>query len=288
MGNFFYAPQQKQKPSTQAPYELYCGHSFDKEYIKQLKRENKTCPICLKPIQKKCFSGYELYTLTDNLQCQSCHWIPHKLVTFSPSSLKVEHLFNHHCVTCQFNCHYFKRAPSHKHSIQLIRENLKPRDESFSPDMGQCLRNAPSREYDKYDYLYCKKCHEAVLTFHDEDFESLEKHSPDDPIFEERVECYRCLECRRLTWGTLVEKTYQKLPRCGICNNIVKLDQWFRRFCCRSTPFHFDCSVKHSTCPKCETECKISLEISRLDPSMQEVLFNLQENDNKEDGFISE
>lgn len=259
------------KNTIQVPYELNCCHSFHKACIKQLKRQGKMCPCCSKPILKKHYSGYELFTLTDGLECQICNWRPLKLVTLSDSSFKVEYVFNHHCDACQFNCHYFQRASSYKDPVKLVRANLKPKDESFSPFMGLPLDGGPTREYDKYDYLHCNKCHQDVLRFHDQDIESLEKRSPEDYVFARRMYAPVCSECKRMTWGTLLEKTYQNLPKCGICNKIVKRDDWFRRFCCRSTPFHFDCSLKHPTCPKCGKECKISFDISRSDPTMQNI-----------------
>ncbi|GBO21324.1 hypothetical protein AVEN_237940-1 [Araneus ventricosus] len=222
---------------------------------------------CVKQQQDGCSephkSGKDVFTMLDDMQCKTCGWVPVKTVT---SFLKVEYVLNHQCETCQFQSFLFRFGDSF---VGLILSFMEPRDGS-PPDMGRGLGEAPSRPYDEYDYLYCKTCNNNLWEFHEE-----LPGASDQRVFNRKT--FRrsmCHECIHLTRGELLEKTYQVLPKCCVCNELVEHDRMFLRLCCRMRHkkkyFHVECSRKHAECPNCRAECKIQFEIPNSDTSLQE------------------
>lgn len=239
------------------------------------------CPECQNSMSSTpCGTGYELFHLMDNLQCRVCHWKPLKKVTFQPSILKVEYRLNHHCEFCQLNSYRFK----HTHDfVTSLLKDFEPKDDSFL-DMGRLwLNDDEIRPYDRYDYLRCNVCHHRVTEFEKMDIASLIKDTPDERVGRSRRECSQCFN---MTWGTLLEKTYQTLPKCFACHRLVENREMHRRECCRvrgsKVIFHFDCSRNQIKCINCQSKCKIAFNISKSDPTLQDVKLlgkALKEND---------
>ncbi|KAF8789499.1 DNA oxidative demethylase ALKBH2 like protein [Argiope bruennichi] len=152
-------------------------------------------------------------------------------------------------------------------AIKEILSDLKPYDGSFL-NRGKLVYGDSAKPFNKYDYLYCKWCKNPVMLRN----KDIESKNPNYPIFPIPCNYFSCFRCNSLTYGTLLDCTYQKLPKCAICQEIVTPDQHFERFCCMFTPFHYECSWKHPVCPECGFESQLTFEILKSDPSIKEWL----------------
>lgn len=230
------------------------------------------CRFCRKLDEEREISGYEWFTLMDNMQCKVCNWIPVKTMTFFPSYLRLEYVLNHQCDYCQQNCRNFHGGMDRLCFISHLCQDLKPVSNwTRSPKMGRCVSTKPTRDYDRYDYLQCRQCHRMILPFHSQDLQTLQKHDPDDLVHERPAKNYTCSKCRMVTWGNVFDHAYQDLPQCCVCHQLVQQDEWFQRFCCLDRKFHLECSLKHAKCPSCRMECKFGVNISTSDPTMRNV-----------------
>ncbi|KAF8785652.1 hypothetical protein HNY73_011167 [Argiope bruennichi] len=188
------------------PYKTPCGCSFHEEcWNEEIEQEDtKRCYQYNAYIAKQLdFPVHDLFTQLDDMQCIYCNWKLVKKISFTLDSIRLRFVFNHHCNFCYINCSYMIKSSNIPLTIKEILSDLKPYDGSFS-NRGKRIYGDSAKPYNKYEYLYCKRCNNQVM-FENEDIESM---NPDDPILPKPCNYSSSFRCNNLTYGTLLDCTY--------------------------------------------------------------------------------